>query len=177
IGYNFLVQLQAAHRLKESQDINIRVLVAPTLKVDQLKTLAGALAEGVEFVRASPTEMIQGCDLILTASGTATLQVALCEKPMIVMYRMNPMTAVLAKLLVRDVEAFCIVNLISHEKFIPEFFQNEANPEALSQALEKILVDSEYKSSMLNRLKAVKSLLGEVPATKNVVEYLKKKYY
>lgn len=176
IKFNFFHQLKAAKILKNKHDIDVKVLVAPTLNVHELKTLAGELATGVEFVQSYPTAMIQQCDYILSASGTATLQVALCEKPMVVMYRMNSLTALLAKLLVRSVDAFCIVNLIAGKKIVPERFQSEAEPEKLAGCLEKIIVDREHRERMLKDIQRVKTLLGKGGATENLVSYLREKY-
>ena len=176
IKFNFLHQLKAAQILKAKHDIDVKVLVAPTLQSQELKLLAGPLADGVEFVKSYPTEMIQQCDYILSASGTATLQVALCEKPMVVMYRMNGLTAFLAKLLVRSVDAFCIVNLIAGKKIVPEFFQKEAEPKNLAKQIEKMIVDDQYRDGMLGEIRKVKTLLGKGGATENLVSYLKAKY-
>ena len=150
--------------------------MAPTLKVNDLQVLAGSLGTEVEFVKSTPTEMIHQCDVILSASGTATLQVALCEKPMVVMYRMNPVTAFLAKILVRSVDAFCIVNLIAGKKVVPEFFQEQASPKKLASTLDKILKNDKYRSDMLSDLQDVKEKLGKGGATENVVQYLKGRY-
>ncbi len=92
------------------------------------------------------------------------------------MYRMNPITAFLAKLLVRSVEAFCIVNLIAGKKVVPEYFQEQASSKKLASTLDKILKDDEYRKDMLNALKDVKEKLGKGGATENVVHYLKGKY-
>ena len=177
INHNFLVQLKAAEILKKEHNIKVKVLVAPTLKTSNLKILAGELGNEVEFVKGTPTDMIKDCDYILTASGTATLQVALCEKPMIVMYRMNSVTAVLAKMLVRSVKAFCIVNLIAQEMIVPEFFQEKANPSGLAQAISDLINNKQKKDKMISDLIAIKEKLGDGRATLNVVAFLKKKYY
>lgn len=176
IKFNLATQLKTAQRMAKTNDLSLKLLVAPTLNLDFVKSAGGSLLNGVTLVQESPSTMIQNCDLILAASGTATLQVALCEKPMVVMYRMNAVTAFLARLLVRSVDAFCIVNLIAKKKIVPEFFQDEANPEDLSTELLEILDDPLYRNEMLSQLKEVKTGLGHGGATENLVNYLKDKY-
>ncbi len=176
VGYNFKVQLLAAQELCRSHDIDVKVLVAPTLDMDFIKPLSVGYKGKLDFVRGKPTEMIQQCDFILTASGTATLQVALLGKPMVVMYRMNPITACIAKWLVNSVSYFCIVNLIAGERVVPELFQRDANPRRLSRELEKILQDESYRQAMLKKLDHIRTLLGERQATSQLVHYLRKKY-
>ena len=97
IKHHLEVQWSAAKMLRKHCEVDIRFLVAPTLEVDFLKKQIQDLPDHVEFLKDPPTVMIQKCDLILSASGTATLQAALCEKPMVVMYRMNPLSAFFAK--------------------------------------------------------------------------------
>lgn len=176
IKYNLVTQLKAAQILAKKNAVSLRLLVAPTLNMDFVKAAGGSLLNRVELVQDSPSTMIKNCDLILTASGTATLQVALCEKPMTVMYRMNTITAFLAKLLVRSVDAFCIVNLIAKKKIVREFFQDDASPENLAHELLEILDNSMYRNEMLTQLKEVKTGLGHGGATENLVKYLKGKY-
>lgn len=173
IKFNFLNQLQAARKLVRQHELEVKILVAPTLDIDQLKIDAGPNADGFNWIQGKPTEMINQCDVLLSASGTATLQVALCEKPMVVMYRMNSITAFFARLLVRSVDAFCIVNLVAGKKIVPELFQKDASPHALTAAISKILTDSRYREQMLEDIKAVKSRLGRGGATDNVVTFLK----
>jgi lipid-A-disaccharide synthase len=171
----FKTQWKAAQILMEKQDVQVKVLLAPTLNASDFSQFLGP-TDQVDFVKDSPTQMIRGCDLILSASGTATLQVALCEKPMVVMYRMNPITAFFAKRLVKSVDAFCIVNLIAGRKVVPEFFQEQASPDHLANELEKLLVVDKARESMVRSLKQVKSLLGEGGATQNVIKYLVSRY-
>lgn len=176
IKHNFLDQVAAARMLAKDHEIAVRVLVAPTLEVDDLKKLSSTPWTDIDFIKTKPTQMIHDCDLILTASGTATLQVALCEKPMVVMYKMNSFTAFFAKLLVRSVNYFCIVNLIAQKQVVPELFQEDAHPKNLRDHLEKILVEFDYRSKMIENLKATKHLLGKGGAIDNLVHYLEKKY-
>jgi lipid-A-disaccharide synthase len=176
IKFNFIEQLKAAQLLIKKYPMDVKILVAPTLNIELLKEKAGDLALGFDFIQDKPTLMINQCDLILTASGTATLQVALCEKPMVVMYKMNSITAFLARCLVNTVDYFCIVNLIAKNKIVPEVFQNKANFKNLALELEKILTDKFYKNNMLKELNRVKELLGKGGATDNLVNYLNEKY-
>ena len=120
--------------------------------------------------------MIMNCDYILTASGTATLQVALCSKPMVVMYRMNSLTAYLARKMVNTVDYFCIVNLIAGQLIVPELFQDEANPKNLWRHLKKIMEEPDYTKQMLSGIEGVNKKLGAGGATSNVVNYLRENF-
>ena len=170
IGFNLESQVRAANQLRESFNIKTSILVAPTLELQAIQDRVSKIGGEFEFIQTHPTQMIQACDWILTASGTATLQVALCEKPMVVMYRMNPWTAKLARWLVKDVDSFCIVNLVAGKKIVPELFQEEAEAGQLASAMGKIIGDKDYQEQMLKELRQVKNLLGEGRATLNLIE-------
>ena len=74
---------------------------------------------------------LAGSDLALTASGTATLECALLDVPMIVGYRLKPLSWWLAKLLV-NVPHVALVNLILEDRAVPEVLQDRWNPEVLA---------------------------------------------
>lgn len=77
---------------------------------------------------------ITAADVVLVASGTATLEVMLCKKPMVVAYRMHPLTYQIARRLVK-VPYVALPNLLSESFLVPEFIQEKAQPEMLAQAL------------------------------------------
>jgi lipid-A-disaccharide synthase len=70
----------------------------------------------------------------IVKSGTSTLQAALACTPMVVAYRMSPISFQIAKRVVR-VDHVGLVNLVAGERIVPELIQNEATPEALSDAI------------------------------------------
>lgn len=177
IANNLKIQLEAAALVKKQKpEVEIKLLLAPTLQKEDLFSIVEQSGIAVEFLQGKPTQMIHQCDWILSASGTATLQVALCEKPMVVMYRMNPITAFLAKLLVRSVDSFCIVNLVAGRKVVPELFQEQASPQNLANHLLDFILNSSKKEKMVADLQEVKIRLGKGGATENLVNFLNKKY-
>ena len=176
IKHNLKIQWLTAQKLMENYDIDVKLLTAPTFEVNFLKQQLPKSSNSIEFIKDNPIIMIKKCDFILAASGTATLQVALCEKPMVVMYRMNGLTAFLAKFLTRHINYYCIVNLIAGREIVPEFMQSKACPKLLAKELEKILKFPDYRKKMVSSLKKISKDLGSKKATENLVEFLKKKY-
>ena len=174
VGHHFPLQWETAQSLKKHFDMEVKVLMAPSLGEKDFEAFTPELSPS-PFLKGSPTEMIQSCDVILAASGTATLQVALCEKPMVVMYRMNPLTAFLARRLVRSVNRFCIVNLIAGRDLVPELFQEQAHVEALVKELSPLLESSQKREEMVQGLRKLKTQLGHGGATAKVVSFLKER--
>jgi len=95
----------------------------------------------------------------MVASGTATLETALFGVPMVIVYRMNPLTYQLARRLVK-VEHIGIVNLLAGRRVAPEFVQQEASPERLLPAVAELLADSPARRAMLDGFREVRDLLG-----------------
>jgi lipid-A-disaccharide synthase len=171
-------QLKAAELLvKRYPHVRPVLLCAPTINRERLQTEVSDLAVPIQIVKSEPLDMIEMCDLLLVASGTATLMVGLLEKPMVIMYRMSPLTAWFAKRLVTHTRYFGMVNLILEKEAARELFQEAASPEQMATELEKLL-DENIRRDAVGELKRLKEKLGAVGATARVVirleEYFKK---
>lgn len=93
---------------------------------------------------------LSACDVALVTSGTATLEVMLHKKPMVVGYRMNPLTYQIAKRLVK-VSYIAMANLLAEEKLAPEFIQGAVEPKTMGTTLLDLLNNSERRTKIINR--------------------------
>ncbi|NVN35992.1 lipid-A-disaccharide synthase [Komagataeibacter swingsii] len=84
-------------------------------------------------------------DAALTKSGTSTLELAIANVPMAVTYRVNPLTAAMARRLIR-VPYVAMVNLLSGHRLVPELLQERCTPELLAQTVERLLGDQQSRS-------------------------------
>lgn len=85
---------------------------------------------------------IIAADVVLVASGTATLETALCKRPMVVAYRLGAVTALLLRTLgLVKVPYFSQPNLLAGRRLVPEFFQEAVTPQSLADALDAELAD------------------------------------
>lgn len=172
---NFPTQLETARRLyRRNKNLKVMVLIAPTVTQDELQHYMGDVRFPVIFVKDEPANMILLTDVILATSGTATLFVALLEKPMVMMYKLKWSTYILAKALVRGVRMFGLPNLIAEKLIVKERIQHQANPEILEQDLQELIDNVEVKSQMIAELRSLKSKLGDVGATVRVASALEK---
>ncbi len=126
----------------------------------------------VILVQDDPLKMIQLADVVLCASGTATLMVGLMERPMVIMYRMRRLTAFLARRLVKGTRYFGMVNLIAGRLVAPEFFQEDAEPERLSQELMSLFENKVRYEETVRNLRDLKGRLGDQGATVRVAQAL-----
>jgi len=114
-------------------------------------------------------EALAAADLALVASGTATLEAALSGTPMVVAYKVHPLTYQLAQR-VRTVEWVSLVNLVAGSEVVPELLQDRAEAESLADALRPLLDPDDPRTRAQQRgLALVRRRLGEPGATTRVV--------
>lgn len=114
----------------------------------------------VRLVADRPAECFAAADAALSKSGTTTLEAALAGAPQVIAYRMNALSYLLARRLVR-VPFIGMVNLVAGRPVAPEFVQGAATPERLAEAVLPLLTDgSPERKAQLEGLAEVRLLLG-----------------
>lgn len=170
---HFQIQLDTARILsKKYPNLKILILTAPTFTKEQIQDQLEDFRLPYILLKDEPFRMIHLVDMMLVASGTATLQVGLMRKPMVIMYRMKWLTGIFAKLFVRGAKYFGMVNLILDKEAVPERFQSEVTPQNLAQLLERYIKDGDYYHQVINDLSQVRQHLGDKGATERVVKSL-----
>jgi lipid-A-disaccharide synthase len=157
-----LVEALAEMRRTSPGRLEIVVAVAPGLGLEKLKAMFPAQL-GAKFVEEDTYNAVAAADLAIVSSGTATVETALLGKPMIVVYRLSPLTARLAKPLVRT-KFFSMVNLIAGRAVVPELIQDDFTPRRLAEEVAKLLPSSKEGEHRVNDMKLglaeVQKLLG-----------------
>jgi lipid-A-disaccharide synthase len=120
-------------------------------------------------VEGDTDTVLASSDVALTASGTATVQSALHDTPMVIVYRTSPMTYRLARRLVR-VDAIGMVNLIAGEKIVPELVQDAFTPDAVAREAVAILTDPARTARIREGLERVRTKLGGSGASRRAAE-------
>ena len=117
------------------------VFVAPMANAGARQVFERALADhargvSVRVVDGRAQEAIAASDVVLLASGTATLETTLVKRPMVVAYRVAPLTSwLLRDLRLVKTEYFSQPNLLAGRRLVPEFFQEQVRPEVLGPAI------------------------------------------
>lgn len=109
-------------------------------------------------------DVLNAADVVITASGTATVQTALHEKPMVIVYRLSPVTYAIGKRLV-GVTTFGMVNLVAGRKVATELIQEDFTPDAVAAETIALLASPERAAAMRRDLVDVKARLGGTGAT------------
>lgn len=100
-------------------------------------------------------------DIVLLASGTAALEAALIGRPMVAAYRLAPVTYALAKgLKLVKVRHFTLPNLLTDEPMVPEFLQQDANPESLADAILELLDDPARRAGIAREFAKLRDQLA-----------------
>lgn len=163
------VQIEVARKLyKKIPNLCVMVMVAPTFSKAQIADQLDDLRIPYVLVKEEPFHMIRLADSILAASGTATLMIGLMEKPMVIMYIMNWLTAIIGRILIPGL--FGLVNIISRREIVPEIFQWQATPKVLCPLVEKSLLNSDYRRSCIDDLRNLKHQLGDSGVTVRVAK-------
>lgn len=138
-----------------------------TAIVPTLPELAPAVAAAVArwpcrtiLVRddAAKFDAMAACDVALAASGTVALELALAGAPMVVAYRLAPITYAIAKLMVR-VDYVTLINLLLDRPAVPELLQSQCRGDPLAAALERLLDDAPARAAQIAAGRAVLALL------------------
>jgi lipid-A-disaccharide synthase len=168
VEYLLPALLEASMVLAAKHDLTPVIALAPTLQAADLHEVAGAAAlEGVRIIQDDTYSIIAASDLALVASGTATLETALLGCPMVIAYKMSPVTYRLARILVRGVDYIGMPNILAGRGIVPELIQGEVTAAQLVRAAEPML-DEPLHAETAAALRAVRESLGEPGASGRV---------
>lgn len=115
--------------------------------------------ERAALVEGETDAVLAAADVVLTASGTATVQAALHGKPMVVVYRVSALEYRVGRPFVK-VDTFAMVNLIAGTRIVPELIQDDFTPEAAASEVVSLLTDQGRAARMREQLAAVRQQLG-----------------
>lgn len=149
-----------------------KIPVASTLTAQSVESAFAAVPG--EIVSGSAIPVLNWADYAIVASGTATLETALAGTPFSILYKVSAVNAFLKERVFRYQGFFGMPNLLLSKEVVPEFFQEEANANQLTQEAIRILENSEARQTMIGELKKCRDLLGSKGASRRVaVEVLK----
>lgn len=147
--YNAPVFWQAIAELKQQQP-SLLVLV-PCLHERMKQSLmasAGDLAVSFVVAEQGARQVVTAADVALVASGTATLETALCHTPMVVSYRMHWLSHAIISRVLRT-RWIALPNIIANRGIVPELLQNQATSANLVNALLPLLTDEKARQAQL----------------------------
>jgi lipid-A-disaccharide synthase len=157
----------AARRLLARGDCQGVLALADTLSADDVAASMHGERLPARIVEGETYDLVAASDLALVASGTATLETALLERPMVIVYRTSALTFALARRLV-SVPFIGMPNLIAGRAVVPELIQDEATGAGIAAAAARVLDDAELERATRRELADLRPLLGGGGAAERV---------
>ena len=172
--------LSAGEKMKEQLPSSARFLLikAPHLSWELYKEALSKSSLNPKVVERWDYDGIYSCDLVLVASGTATLECALLERPMLIIYKTSWPTYLISRLLIR-IPVIGLVNVIASaessgkitgKKIVPEFIQQEASPEKIAHAAVELWQSAEKRERMKISFREIREKLGKTGASEEAAK-------
>lgn len=144
--------------------------IAPNIDIaDYSEYIARLEQEGVEITRGKAIAALTSSDAAVIASGTATLQAALLAAPMVVVYKLSPLTYSIGKTILK-VKYISLANIIAGRGIVSELIQGRANAIEITGELKKILTDSKYRTGMISSLEEIRGAFSGRSPSQRVAE-------
>jgi lipid-A-disaccharide synthase len=158
LAHHLPVLREAADKIDAKRPAQFVVAAAHAKDVAELQT-GWASRLTVRVVQGQTYDTLAAADAAIISSGTATVEAALLDVPMVVVYRLSQLTATLAKPLVRT-PFFAMVNLLAEEKVVPELVQDDFTPDNVAQKVLELLNSPNERDTMRKNLAEVRRRLG-----------------
>lgn len=158
----------------DANAVRVRLILARTVDaslVDRLVAASPLADQDLEVVRSGRFAALAGSHLALCASGTATLEVGLLGTPMVVVYRVSPLTGLIGRWLV-DLPFISLVNLVLGRRVVPELLQGEAGAARMAATARNLLADRNRIDSMRADLAELRPALGASGASERAARSL-----
>jgi lipid-A-disaccharide synthase len=149
--------------------VQFLVARAPNLPDDLFTARGTGSRVPIATLTGRSDDVLSASDVVVTASGTATIQTAIHEKPMVIVYRLSPLTYYLGRRFV-NIDTYGMVNLVAGERVARELIQDAMTPDAVAAETVRLLTDQALGDRIRAQLRVVRSRLGEPGASRRVAE-------
>ena len=159
-------------RQRLNENIHFRLLAAPDIERDLYKKYLNDADFDCSLCNQQSYTEMKNADLAISATGTATLQLALCGTPLIATHKLALLSYWILKWFIK-IRYASMPNIIAECPLVPEYLQNDATPEKLSAHACKLLNDSQMRETMSQKLFALRQNFGTASASKNTAELIR----
>ena len=166
-----LPEMLAAAALLKTKYPNIQFVLAraPTLNRAAISPYLRNYAHLDIAITTQTYSAIDVSDVVITASGTATLETALLKTPMVIIYKMSAFAFAIAKRIV-NIKYMGLCNIILNKRICPELIQKDVTAHQIAKEVEKFLDDNDYYTKTKQQLSLIKTKLGSTHASHNVAK-------
>lgn len=171
LKFHMPVLQEALHLIQSLGNVHFVLLLAENLDKKLISDYLPLFPDNLLVLAENHYEAMAASDVVVSACGTANLEAALLEIPLVAFYRISPLTYLFGRWLAR-IDDFSIVNILAGQRIIPELIQRDFTPEKVFRETKKILESENIRSDMIQNFKRIKRLLGDKIASKNAAKAL-----
>ncbi len=157
----------AAQIAKHKPSCQFVLPCAPTLERARVEEALHDSKVPITIIEDNTQLAVRAADAVITASGTATLEVAMLGTPMTIVYIVNKINYAIMKRLIQ-IDHIGLVNIVSGKSIVREFLQDEAQADDIADEVVRLLDDYQYRDNMKQELARVKDKMGEGGASDKV---------
>jgi lipid-A-disaccharide synthase len=168
LAHHMPVLQEACARIHARMPVQFLVAAAHPRDLELLKS-GWTPGLKLQVVAGATYNALAAADAAIVSSGTATIESALLDTPMVVVYRVSPVTARLAKPLVRT-PYFAMVNLIAEKRVVPELVQDDFTPARVTAEILRLLQDPNARTAARTGLAEVRKRLGPPGAVERAAD-------
>jgi len=144
--------------IKDKPDVQFVIPVASTLSEDDILPYFENIELDMRIISHRSHDVMQACDAVITVSGTVTLELALLQKPIVVINKISKFSYFfVSKMLKIDHIALC--NIVAGKRVVPELIQNNATADKISNALLELLDNKEKRNKIMSEFSSIKEKL------------------
>ena len=165
------IQIDTAKQLrKHNPDLQFVLPLAESLNDEALDPFIEEIVSlRIAVINGKTYDVMQACDANITASGTATLEIALMGVPMAIVYKISWLSYFILKFMV-SIDRIGLVNIVAGKDVVKEFLQGKAQPKKISKEILHILSDKNYNDTMRHELSLTREKLGDSSGTTHVAQ-------
>ncbi len=166
---NLLPDMLAAAEILKTRfpDLQFILPVAPTLSRDVIASFTRVSAVPVTLIDGRVYDVLRASDAAVVVSGTATLETALMEVPLVIVYRVSRLSSFIGRLLVR-VDHIGLANIVAGKRVVPELVQEAVTPQAIAEAVTPMLADVARAAGIRAELAGIRARLGAGGANERI---------
>lgn len=156
---------------KEIPDLQFVIPLAPAIPEIEVRSLIERNSLEVKMVKGFVYDVMNLSELLLLASGTATLEATLLEKPMVILYKVSLLSYWIGKGLIQ-VKHIGLVNLLAGQEIVKELIQKEATPEKIAKEALRLLKNQTLYQKVVTSLQTIRKNLGEPGAAQKAAQII-----
>ena len=164
------IMIRSAEILKiRYPDIRCLLPLAKTIEPEYIDSFIRKSSLDIEVHQGDIYEVLDRCHIAMVTSGTATLDTAIMAVPMVIVYKVTPLSYRIGKILIKT-PFIGLANLVAGERVVPELIQDEVTPERLADEALTLIENEHVRNNMITKLHRIRKRLGEGGASERTAK-------